>query len=202
MKQNVTVVKDLAAVLKDMEPWVKNPKTLYSGNKPKNFSLLPREILGNWLMCTVGNALDDKAAWTFCTDPSGGDGILIDRNTDSQMVTEHVFVPQKYLKDSHGPEDVIKNAVAKKQAKGGKAYAEGKHLIVFCEGIGKWYPNRVGKAIAGTHNFASVWAVGLDRAENADTYYYWIAQFENSHCPVVEIKIDFDKVVWLVSGIQ
>ena len=105
-------MKDLAAVLKDMEPWVKNPETLYSGDKPGNFALLPREILGNWLMCAVGNALD------------------------------------------------------------------------------------------GTHNFASVWAVGLDRAENDNTYYYWVVQFENGHCPVVEVKIDFAKVAWLVSGIQ
>lgn len=201
MKQNVTIIKDLKIVLKDMEPWVKNALVLYGGKKPGNFGLLPREILGNWLMCAVGNALNSKAAWTFCDGPDR-DGILIDRNTDSQMATEHVFVPKFQKQSQKTAEDLIIDAITHKQAKG-KAYAEGMHLIVFCDGIGgPWHPNRVGKAIAGTHDFASVWAVGLDRTEGEDKFFYWVAKFENGHCPVAQVEINFKEVRWLVRKIQ
>ena len=147
VKQKVTIVRDLQIVLGDMEPWVKNPNVLYSG-RAGNMKLLPREIIANWLLCAVGNSAGDTDSLTFCNDPfGGGDGIIIDRDSGEQMVTEHIFVPKHQNNGNKSAEDLIVEAVEKKQNKGGKSYSEGKHLIIFCDGIGILFPNKVGNRI-------------------------------------------------------
>ena len=202
VKQKVTIVKDLEAVLSDMEPWIKNPKILYSG-RAGNIKLLPREILANWLLCALGNSNVSNDPFTFCNDPfGGGDGIIINRDSGEQMVTEHIFVPKHQKKDKKSAEDLIVEAVQKKQSKGRKAYAEGKHLIIFCDGIGNWFPNKVGRKIQKTHNFSSVWAIGLERVQNENYYYYWVALFNTNHSPISQIKIDFQKKKWSVKIVQ
>lgn len=201
MKQKVTLVRDLGLVLRDMESWIRNPDILYSG-RSGNMKLLPREILGNWLLCAAGNATDPAQPFTFCNDPvGGGDGIIINTKTDEQMVTEHVFVPQHQKKDGVNGDSLIVDAVFNKQNKGGEAYAHGKHLIVFCDGIGEWLPNKVGREIAGKHDFASVWTAGLLKPE-ADRYAYWVAHLNEKHSPVVEITINFQNYDWSVTSIQ
>lgn len=202
LKQKVTIVKDLNAVLCDMEPWVKNPKILYVG-RSGNFQLLPREILANWLLCAVGNSVSGNNSLTFCNDPfGGGDGIIIDRENGDQMVTEHIFIPKHKKQEEKSTEELFIDAVKKKQNKGNKAYAEGKHLVIFCDGIGKWFPNKVGRRIQGIHNFSSVWAIGLERVENENFYFYWVAFFNETHTPVSQVKIDFQEKKWSVEKIQ
>lgn len=202
VKQKVTIVRDLHIVLGDMEPWVKNPKVLYSG-RAGNIKLLPREILANWLLCAVGNSAGDTDSLTFCNDPfGGGDGIIIDRDSGEQMVTEHIFVPKHQNNGDKSTEDLIVEAVEKKQNKGGKSYSEGKHLIIFCDGIGNWFPNKVGKRIQGIHDFFSVWAIGLEKIENENDYFYWIACFNETHTHVSQVRIDFQEKKWSVKKIQ
>ena len=46
-------IKDLKIALKDMEPMVRNPKFLHNGRDIQNFSLRPREVWANWLLCAV-----------------------------------------------------------------------------------------------------------------------------------------------------
>ena len=202
VKQKVTIVKNLKAVLGDMGPWVKNPDFLYSG-RAGNFKLLPREILANWLLCIVGNSGRDTEQLTFCNDPfGGGDGIILDRESGEQMVTEHIFIPKHQNKDGKSTEDLVVEAVEKKENKGGKSYSKGKHLIIFCDGIGNWFPNKVGRRIQGIHNFSSVWAIGLERVENDNFYFYWVALFDKNHSPVSQVKIDFQQKQWSVENIQ
>ncbi len=202
VKQKVTIVKDLEVVLGDMEPWVKNPNFLYSG-RSGNIKLLPREILANWLLCAVGNSNANNDPFTFCNDPfGGGDGIVINRDSGEQMVTEHIFVPKHQKKDKKNAEELIVEAVQKKQNKGGKAYAEGKHLIIFCDGIGNWFPNKVGRKIQKIHNFSSVWAIGLERVENENDYFYWVTLFNENHSPASQVKIDFQQKKWSVKKVQ
>ena len=82
-----------------MEPWIKNPEHLYTG-KSGNVQLRAREIVANWLLCAVGNFYSDSESLIFCNDPFGeGDGIIIDRETEDQMVTEHIFIPKHNKKD-------------------------------------------------------------------------------------------------------
>lgn len=201
MKQQVTQIKDLKIVLGDMEPWIKNPATLYTG-KPGNFKLLPREILANWLLCAVGNAQEPERNFTFSNDPLGcGDGIIMDTTTDYKMVTEHVFIPKHQKDDKATGEELFLAAIQKKQEKGGKAYAKGKHLVVFADGAGIWFPNKVGQAIAGKHDFQEVWGVGLEGVDG-DNYSYWVVNFNEKHSPAASVNINFQDKSWTVSVIQ
>jgi hypothetical protein len=86
------------------------------------------------------------------------------------MATEHVFIPPPQLNNTESVEDLILQKIAHKM-RNGAAYARGKHLIVFSEAIGWWYPNRVGRRIAGQHEFASVWVVALERGEEEGFLY-------------------------------
>jgi len=198
VNQKVTAVKNLKSALGDIEPWVKNPKLLHSG-RAGNFKLLQREIWANWLLCAVGNSAGDTDSWTFSNDPfGGGDGIIIDKDSDYQMVTEHIFVSIHQNKGDKSIEDLIVEAVEKKQNKGGKSYSEGKHLIIFCDRIRNWPPNKVGKRIQGIHDFITVWAIWLEKVENENDYFYLIACFNETHTPVSQVRIDFKEKKWLV----
>jgi hypothetical protein len=200
MKQKVTAVKDLHLIFADLEVWIKNPEILYSG-RAGNMQLLPREILANWLICILGSEIDPSKSLTFSNDPfGGGDGIIIDRNSEEQMVTEHVFVPKHKKTDESVAEELVIKAIQDKQAKG-KQYAEGKHLIVFCDGIGNWFPNKVGREIEGKHDFASVWAIGLE-TPNDNFYTYWIVELNKNHSPAFLIRVNFKEKNWCVSRIQ
>ena len=86
MKQHVKSITDLPTVLQDIEPWVKEPKTLYNGRKPGNFGLLPREIWANWLLCAIGNAQTENVDWTFSDDE---DGILIPRWVNEGLIIKN-----------------------------------------------------------------------------------------------------------------
>lgn len=200
MKQQVTAIKDFQQVLRDMEGWIKNPTILYTGRE-NNMQLRPREILANWLMCILGNATDANRDFTFSNDPfNNGDGVIFDRKTGEQMVTEHVFV-RHVDENKVDAEEMILTAVANKQEKGGKAYAEGKHLVVFCEGIGEWWPNKVGRRLHETHDFSSVWGVGLETAKDND-YKYWIVNFNDKHSPAARVSVNLESYTWDVDFIQ
>jgi hypothetical protein len=51
-----------------------------------------REVLANWLVCVAANAATEGEL-TFCSDPTGGDGIIRDVKTGETWPTEHVMVP-------------------------------------------------------------------------------------------------------------
>ena len=144
-KVTLTWVRDLSVLLKDLEPLVKDPKFLRTGRKFRNFPLLPREVLANWLLCVVMNYQNESNSVTISTDPEGGDGLILNLATGVHMVTEHVFVPeiQSVLSTV---EDQIINAIRAK-ARFGRPYASGKHLIVFSEAVGLWYPNRAARRV-------------------------------------------------------
>ena len=77
MKLKVTHFKSPAVALKELEPFIRNAKHLYSGKPFGRFGdLRSRELLGNWLICAVLNADRPTASYTFTSDPQGGDGII------------------------------------------------------------------------------------------------------------------------------
>ena len=141
-----------------MEPYIKDPRFLRIGREFTNFSLRPREALANWLLCVIGNYQNGSNDLTFTEDPTGGDGMIINKQNKRFMLTEHVFIPEPKPNSIKTVQDLMIEAVAHK-AKKGQLYARGKHLIIFSEAIGIWYPNRVGRMIDGVHHFASAWAV-------------------------------------------
>lgn len=199
MNEATTQIRDLKIVLKDMEPYVKDPRFLRTGRKISNFSLLPREFWANWLLCVVGRHNTGRDL-TIAEDPSGGDGVILEKKTKNFIYTEHIFIPEPKTGTQKTVEDLIVEAVEKK-AKKGLPYARGKSLVVFSEAIGWWHPNRVGRRIEGIHGFNSVYAVGLERGDQSG-YTYWLTQFYAKHSPSWKIYIDFNFKKWSITRIQ
>jgi hypothetical protein len=156
-------------------------------------------VLANLLICAVGNFTEGDHAFTVCTDPNGGDGLIYKQRDGKYMTTEHVFVPPKGRAET---EQRIVGAVQHK-AKKGAAYARGKHLVIFSEATGEWKPNRAARRIAGTHEFESVWVVHLEQAD-AGVYSYSIAWLDLSrgHAPIARVTIADDFKGWRVERIQ
>ncbi len=137
MKYLVRRFKNLELALKELEPFIKKGFPLHTGKPFNNFGRMrPREALANWLLCVTGNAADNRQL-TFSTDPTGGDGIICDTESDETWPTEHVMVPQLPRDDARNAEEKILAAIEQKRAKGGAAYAAGKTLIVFLEEMAK-----------------------------------------------------------------
>ena len=79
--------------LKELEPFVRNPKSLFTGRGLTQFGgMRPREMLANWLVCAV-YSFDQQVPLTFCSDPLDGDGIFLNTETGETLPSEHVMVP-------------------------------------------------------------------------------------------------------------
>ena len=193
------------SLLDDIIRIIKNPEVLYVGRELSNFHLRPREILVNWLICVVGNSEGDAGDWTFAEDPMGGDGLLVDRSTDKAWPTEHVFIRAPEPSNDDSAENLMVKAVEHKQ-KNGPAYATGKYLVIFADGItdginGRWLPDKVSERIDRQHKFKSVWAVGLEREEQ-NVYEYWVVCFDVRPCSICKVYIDVESAEWNVRRIQ
>lgn len=200
-------IKDLRAALKDLE-WMfkgadkKGRLFLIDGNNsPGEAGVIPvagggtfrmryREVCGNWLLCAVLSfALGED--YTFQDDPEG-DGVLVNRTTSTGFLVEHVSA-MDYPKGRTLPvgDDRAIWAVQKKiqKSKKNSGYAEGKILLVFMDGAGKWWPNKVGRAIAETHDFLHVFCVALLNAEGG-IYKYSVSQLVKDHSPTFVVEIN------------
>jgi hypothetical protein len=167
MKHPGTQFKSLAVALKELEPFVRQGEHLQTGRPFDKFGgMRSREILANWLVCVATNAATEGEL-TFCSDPTGGDGIICDVKTGETWPTEHVMVPRLRPGEAGDAETLILNAINLKREKGGAAYAEGKTLIVFLEaGAGVWYPNKVAKQLPDPLLFATASACEGSRTAN------------------------------------
>lgn len=199
MKYHVTAVRDLALILKDLQPHIRDPRHLRTGRDFKKMAMRPRELLGNWLFCVVLCHATGRR-WTLSDDPTGGDGALLDRDTGTGFLAEHVFIPPPAEGSTLEVEQQIADAVAAK-AKKGVEYARGRTLVVFSEAVGRWFPNRVGRAIAGTHTFEAVWAMGLESAIDGQ-YIYWVTRLEPDHAPAWRVVLSKDFDAWTVTPVQ
>ena len=197
VNESITQITDFKTVLKDMEPWIKDPRYLRVGRELTNFKLRPREVLANWLICVVGNFYNGNDHMTFADHETGGDdGIILEKTTVIYVSTEHVFIREPKSVTSKTVEDLMVEAV-KHKAKKGIPYAQGKHLVIFSEAIGMWYPKRVGRKIEGIHGCDHVWAVGLETSDETK-YIYWVTGFTRQHSPAWKVFIDFDFTDWRV----
>jgi hypothetical protein len=199
MKYYVTAVRDLALILKDLEPYIRDPRHLRTGRDLKKMAMRPRELLGNWLFCVVLVYATGRR-WTLSEDPTGGDGAMLDRDTGTGFLTEHVFIPPPAQGKKSLVEQQIANAIAAK-AKKGAGYARGRSLVVFSEAIGPFFPNRIGSAIAGTNAFEAVWAMGLESAIGGQ-YAYWVTRLEPDHAPAWRVALSKEFDAWTVTPVQ
>jgi hypothetical protein len=206
MKYNVTSFRNLAAALKELEPFIRNGAHLQTGKPFGKFGgMRSREILANWLLCiAVGEA--DGRELTFTSDPIGGDGIIRDAGTGETWPTEHVMVPRSREDESRDAQTLILNAIEHKRSKGGAAYATGKTLVVFMEAgaaAGIWFPNRLARAIPDPPLFAAIWVVGL-REVVAGEYVYSVTHLDLSegNAPVLLVRIAASFEAWTVTRFQ
>lgn len=193
-------IKDFKVALKDLEPFVKDPAWLHNGRDISNFKMRPREAWPNWLLCVVLREAKVKNI-TFAEDDQG-DGVLIDLDTGFWIRMEHVaamdFPSTEALPKG---EDRVLHAINHKIAKG-QDYAQNKHLVVFLDGAEIWYPNKVGRAIAGKHAFTSVYCVGLIKGDDENGYAYSVTQFFDKHSPTYIVQIDPDFTNWTIKQVQ
>lgn len=196
------MIRDLKVVLKDFEPMVKNPKYLWNGRVIKNFKLLPREAWANWLVCVVLRKMHGRDI-TFMDDDKG-DGFIVDKERMIFTPTEHVSalnIPKGKIWPS-GEKRVI-DAINLKIDKGPE-YAKKKILVVFFDGAGKFFRNKIRESIFGKHNFEAVFCVGLLISGDSG-YSYYVTEFRDSFGNTsithkVEINKDFNN--WQVTQIM
>ena len=192
--KGLKVVKNLKVVLKDMEPLVTDPQYLWNGRELSNFSLRPREIWANWLICIVLRHIH-KSDITFMDDDKG-DGFIVDKDRRVIVPTEHVSALDIPLaKNLPLGEQRVIDAINKKVSKG-KKYAEGKLLVVFFDGAGEFYRSLIRENIYRRHNFEAIFCVGLLES-NENGYSYSVTEFRDSFgdqsiTHVVEIDNSFD----------
>lgn len=204
MKYKVRRFKNLAVALKELEPFIRNGEHLQTG-KPFNSldGMRSREALANWLLCVAVNAVNDSKL-TFCSDPTGGDGVICDDVTHETFPTEHILIPNLRAGETGNVEAMILNAIEKKRSKGGAAYANGKTLIVFLNaGAGTWFPNKIAWQLPTPLHFATVWVVGL-QAVKEGSYIYGVTNLEVSEgdAPTFHVSIARDFGAWEVRKVQ
>ncbi|MBX3710079.1 MAG: hypothetical protein KIT56_10405 [Gammaproteobacteria bacterium] len=202
MKYIVTRFKSFKVCIKELEPFIRHGEHLQTGKPFKRFgNLRSREILGNWLLCTVINFEYQFNRVTLCSDPQGADGIIYDSTSKKAWQTEHILVPRNDSKE----QDIVSlivNSIEKKQSKGGAPYASGKTLVVFINANGgEWYPNRVARQLPTTLYFEGVWIIGLQRVIQ-ERYIYNVTRLNVYSCPIWQVRIEKDFNAWKVKRIQ
>jgi len=206
MKHLVAKFKTLEIALKELEPFIRDGNLLQSG-RPMNKlgDMLPREALANWLICAALNCEYGSGRYCFSSDPTGGDGAIVDTSVEETWLTEHVMVPRiRSKKDAElGIVDRILAAINLKRNKG-LQYASGKQLIVLLDdGRGEWRPNDAANKLPAPLLFEDVWVVGLQQAQ-AGEYCYGISQLSSSYnnAPTWLLHIEKDFSKWSIKRIQ
>lgn len=195
------VIKDLRVTLKNLEGMVKGLEALQTGRELENFNLSPREMWANWLLCAVlqKNGMEKVS---FSEGVEDDDGIIVDNETGIWIKTQHVSaidVPKKEL-SLQGEARIIEAINLK--IKKGTQYAKDKILIVFFDGLGKWYRNKVRESINGRHNFNGVYLIGLlDPISNKNGYVYSVTLLNENDSVTFRIQIDYDFTSYKVTKI-
>jgi hypothetical protein len=200
-------IKDLKACLKDCEALMKTPvkvgekmlHRLWVNDKLDNFSLSFREVWSLWLLCAVMQSAHNRII-TFCEDDVR-DGILVDLEADDWIPVENVATMDFPNTSFPKGEDRILHAIEIKRKKG-KQYANGTVLIVFFDGAGEMYANRVAKAIHNTHGFEQVYLVGLINDQKGQQFSYSISELFEEDASIYRIDITPDFLSWHVAQIQ
>ncbi len=207
MKYQVTRFKNLAIALKEIEPFVRDGNHLTTGKPFRRFGgLRSREILGNWLICAVVNANAGKDCFTFTSDPQGGDGVIVNVQTNETWLTELVMVgkPRTPHETASSIECRVLHAYNSKVEKGGSAYAAGKTLIIFLDaGGGEWHPRKVAQRLPMDLVFADAWIFSLLPLEDGK-YVYGVSQLGDleRQASTWVVRIDDQFTSWDVELVQ
>ena len=181
MKFQIGPVQSLKLALKQLEPLIRDGKSIQTGKPMEGFGgMLPREALANWLLCAVQNRSGaDRYIFAFdASDPTGSDGIIWDTATGMTYPTEHVLIhtPHGNSIADDTSEALVLCAIQQKQAKGGAAYALGKTLVVFLNiAAGPYQPSWLVRNLPADIDFAAVYLVSSQEM-NAGRYVFAVSQ--------------------------
>ena len=195
-------IKDLRIALKDFEPMVTNPQFLWNGRKIKNFNLLPREAWASWLICVVLRKMYSRDI-TFMEDDTC-DGFIVDKDLKLAFPTEHVSaldIPEG-KKQATGEQRVI-DAINLKIARGSD-YAREKILVVFFDGAGQYFRNKIRETVFGRHDFEAVFCVGLLTSSESG-YSYYVTEFRDSfgdQSVTHKVEINWNFTDWQITQIM
>lgn len=93
MNYRVSRFKNLAVALRELEPFIRHGAHLQNGRPFKQLDgMRSREALANWLLCAASNFAHGSERMSFTSDPTGGDGLIHDSQTQLTWKTEHVMV--------------------------------------------------------------------------------------------------------------
>jgi hypothetical protein len=198
--------KSMAVALKELERFVRDGKQLETGKPIPNFErALPREVWGNWLVCAACNFEVKEERFVLCSEPTGGDGIILDKDKGESWPTEHVIARTPANASAPDSETEILKAITRKNGKGGAAYASGKTLVVFTNlpNGNEWYPNRVMKKLPNTMQFGAVWIVSFQKCSDGE-YLYGVVSLEVGEQGAImySIRINKDFTGWTVERVQ
>lgn len=195
-------IKNLNIAMKDLEPYVKNPKFLTQGVRLQNFNMLVREAWANILLCTVLRKITGHD-YTF-QEEMNGDGIIFNNTDSTSFGVEHVCAMDYPAgrKLPQGDARIIW-AIDHKIARGAD-YAKDKALVVFFDGAGMFTRQNIRENICGRHGFKAVFIIGL--LEVVDSKYsYLVTEFRDSFGDKSlshRVEIDKDFKGWAITQIM
>jgi hypothetical protein len=203
----VRMFKSMKVALKELEPFVRNGRHLQVGDKFKNFGgLRSRELWGNWLLCAACNASVGDERYTLTSDPTDGDGLVFNVDTDTVMGTEHVFVPGPHPGAPQGRNsDDVGTLILEKIAHKNDPKYSGKALVVLCNDPGNgvpWHANKITRELPTGLPFSAIWVMALEGIEG-DSYIYniaWLQPLAARGVPCWRLRTDF--VTWQVERLQ
>lgn len=194
-RKTVKQIKDFKIALKDFEPMVKGVKDLVNGRDITNFSLRPREAWANWLLCVVLQKVNGDDI-TFVEDTKG-DGIILNKGTGAWIRTEHVSAMDTPAKKPLPQGEARVIAAINHKIDRGPDYAKNKNLVVFFDGAGNFYRNKIRESIRGRHNFHMVYAIGL-LWSNERGYAYSVTEFHYHESVTFKVVINNDFTDWTI----
>ena len=81
MKTLVTKFRSLTLALKELEQHIRDGRHLETGRPFKGFDdVRSRELVANLMICFALNDGFDDERMTLCSDPTGGDGIILEQS--------------------------------------------------------------------------------------------------------------------------
>ncbi len=195
----------MEVALKALEPYIRSATHLQTGKPFPNFGdMRSREAVANWLLCATINAVEPQRRLSFVTTNNliGGDGIIYDEQSGDIFPTEHVMISSQ---QAGCAQRLILKAIDDKRYKGRAAYASDKTLVVFINAnTGKWFPNRVARALPDPLYFETVWVVSLQKVEDGGSYVYAVTHLDASYgnTPTFNVRIGKDFDAWEVKELQ
>lgn len=190
MRWKINIVKNLNDYLEIVVQGIlKTPTRLRTGRRLKNIGLLPREVVGLFLVCAVGREIAPSENWTLSSDPDQRDGIIVCQSGSRKgeaFATEQVYIPPHF---SGNLTDLVLSEIARKSSKG-KEYGRDRHLIIFCDKHGLLDHQQIKKEVATNEVFYSYWLIGRASREG---WSYFVFSPKTVSDPVMAYKVVIGK---------